>query len=75
MGFLGKMKERAQQYAGKHPEKTQQGVDKAAQQADERTGGKYSEKIDQGRQKTQDYVQGQGGGQEGGQEGGQQQQQ
>lgn len=40
--------DRVRQLAGKNPQKAEQGIDKIAQQADERTGGKRSEQITKG---------------------------
>jgi hypothetical protein len=44
MGFLDKAKD----MADKHDDKVDQGLQKAGDQADERTGGKYTEHIDKG---------------------------
>lgn len=61
MGLMDKVR----QLAGKNPQKTQQGIDKIAQQADKRTGGKRSEQITKGVDQVKDRL---GlGGQEGGQ--------
>lgn len=72
MSMMDKLKD----MVGKNPDKAQQGLDKASDYADEKTGGKYSDKIDKATEKGQEYIdssgqQGQGGDQ--GQEGGQQQ--
>lgn len=57
--------DRARQLAGKNPQKAKQGIDKIAQQADKRTGGKRSEQIAKGAEQVKDRL---GlGGQEGGQ--------
>ncbi|APT91537.1 hypothetical protein CSPHI_11825 [Corynebacterium sphenisci DSM 44792] len=42
MGFLDK----AKQFASENPDKVKQGLDKAADAVNERTGGKYADKID-----------------------------
>jgi hypothetical protein len=42
--FIDKVKD----LAGKHDDKVDKGIDKAGDQADQRTGGKYSEQIDKG---------------------------
>ncbi len=44
MGFLDKAKE----LADKHDEQVDQGLEKAGDQIDQRTGNKYSDKIDMG---------------------------
>lgn len=63
---------------GKHSDKADQAIDKASSTADEKTGGKYSDQINQGAEKAHNYVDNQGqqgeGGQGGQGEGGQQQQ-
>jgi len=62
---------------GKNEEKAGEAVDKATSYADEKTGGKHSDKIDQAGQKAHDYIDGQSeksqGGQQGGESGGKQQ--
>lgn len=60
MGFLDKLKE----MAGKHPDKTDQGIEKAGDMIDKRTGGKYSSQIDQGQDKARDALRRQQGGEE-----------
>lgn len=42
MGFLDK----AKQFASKNPDKVKQGLDKAGDAVNERTDGKYADKID-----------------------------
>ncbi|WP_433041248.1 antitoxin [Dactylosporangium sp. CS-033363] len=44
MGLIDKAKE----FAGKHDDKVDQGLDKAGEQVDKRTGEKYSDQIDKG---------------------------
>ncbi|MEV6596341.1 antitoxin [Actinoplanes sp. NPDC051346] len=44
MGFLDKAKE----FADKHDEQVDQGIEKAGEQIDQRTGDKYSSHIDKG---------------------------
>jgi hypothetical protein len=65
MSVLDKVKE----MLGKQPDKAKQGVEKAGDMFDQRTGGKYADKVDKAQQKGSDYIDRQGG--EGG--GGQQQ--
>lgn len=60
---------------GKNPDKAQQGLDKATSYADEKTGGKYSDKINKANEKGQNYIDSSGGGDQGGQDQGGQQQQ
>ena len=52
MGFLDKAKE----LAGEHADKVGDAIDKAAEVADQRTGGKYGEHIDKGADAARRYV-------------------
>ncbi|MFI5607741.1 antitoxin [Amycolatopsis sp. NPDC051903] len=58
MSMFDKAKEKLQEFAGQHPDKVDQGVDKAADVADEKTGGKYGEQIDKGADKVKDHFSG-----------------
>ena len=44
MGFMDKAKD----MAGKHDEQVDQGIEKAGDQIDDRTGNKHSDQIDKG---------------------------
>ena len=44
MGFMDKAKD----FADKHDEQVDQGIDKAGDQIDDRTGNKHSDQIDKG---------------------------
>ncbi|MEV4138944.1 antitoxin [Dactylosporangium sp. NPDC049742] len=44
MGLIDKAKD----LVGKHDDKVDEGIEKAGEQADKRTGGKYTEQIDKG---------------------------
>ncbi|CAM2771992.1 antitoxin [Prescottella defluvii] len=49
MGFMDSVKglvDKGQELAAEHSDKVQDVIDKAADIADEKTGGKYSDKID-----------------------------
>ena len=48
--------EKAKQLAAEHGDKTDQGVDKAAEAAKKRTGGKYDEHIDTARERASDSL-------------------
>lgn len=67
MGF-DDLKNKAKDLAGQHPDQVNQGIDKAREFADEKTGNKHSEQIQQGADKLKQAV---GGDQ---QQGGEQQQ-
>ncbi|WP_461144496.1 antitoxin [Salinifilum aidingensis] len=54
------MMDKLKGFLGKSPDKAKQGIDKAASFADEKTGGKYSDKINQFSEKAHGYVDAQG---------------
>ncbi|MFJ3641142.1 antitoxin [Streptomyces sp. NPDC090108] len=56
MGLLDNMKDKMSDLARQHGDKVQHGIDKAAQAVDERTKGKYSEKIHAGTDKAKDAM-------------------
>ncbi|MFJ2112775.1 MULTISPECIES: antitoxin [unclassified Streptomyces] len=63
MGFLdslkakiGPAKEKVSDLAQQHEGKIQQGLDKAARTVDQKTKGKYSDKIDSGTGKAKDAL-------------------
>ncbi|MDT0382268.1 antitoxin [Streptomyces sp. DSM 42041] len=72
MSFMDKVKG----MLGQHGDKADQGMEKAGNTLDERTGGKHSDKIDTGTQKGQEAMDrwtqegGKGGDQPGGRGGG-----
>lgn len=59
MGFSDWFK-KGKQAAADNKDAVTQGIDKAADMADEKTGGKYSEHIDTGAEKAKDVVEGLG---------------
>ena len=48
--------QKAKDFVKGHPEQAQQGLDKAEELINERTGGKYSDKIDQGSDKLKETL-------------------
>ncbi|MEE9472569.1 MAG: antitoxin [Acidimicrobiia bacterium] len=44
--------------AEEHGDKIEAGIDKAAEVADDKTGGKYTDKIESGSEKAKDLVEG-----------------
>ncbi len=48
---LDDLKNKAKDLAGQHPDQVDQGIDKAREFADEKTGGQHSEQIQQGADK------------------------
>jgi hypothetical protein len=56
MGMFDKLKGKAAELAGEHGDKADQGLDKAAEVADEKTGGKYTDQINSGAEKAKDAM-------------------
>ena len=56
MGLLDKLLGKAGDVAEQHSDKVKEGIDKAADIADDKTGGKYSDQIDSGAEKAKDVV-------------------
>lgn len=56
MGFLDKFKKKASGLADEHGDKAKDAVDKGADFADDKTGGKYSQHIDTGAEKAKDVI-------------------
>ena len=52
--------DKVKQMLGQHPDQAKQGVERAGDMIDERTGGKYSDKIDKAQEKAGDYIEGEG---------------
>ncbi|MGW6567258.1 antitoxin [Streptomyces sp. NPDC054975] len=52
MGIMDKLKG----MMGQHPDKAQQGVERAGDTIDQRTGGKHAAKVDQAQQRAQEYI-------------------
>lgn len=48
---IDKLKDKAKQMAGQHPDQVDQGIDKAREFADEKTGQKHSDQLQQGADK------------------------
>jgi hypothetical protein len=45
---MGNFMDKAQEFAGKHDKQVDQGIEKAGEQADRRTGGRYAAQVDKG---------------------------
>ena len=56
MGFLDKAKQQLTKAVDQHGNKIAQGMDKAADAIDKKTGGKHQDKIKQGRVKAQEAL-------------------
>lgn len=55
---IGDFVDKAKDLASEHEDQVTEGIDKAADMADEKTDGKYSEQVDQGAEKAKEYVEG-----------------
>jgi hypothetical protein len=58
MSFMDKAKDALEDAVDSQGEKIADGLDKAADLADEKTGGKYSDKIEQAAEKAKDALDG-----------------
>lgn len=55
---IGDFAEKAKDLGSEHEDKVTEGIDKAADMADEKSDGKYSDQIDTGAEKAKDFVEG-----------------
>ena len=53
---IGDFVDKAKDIAGDHKDKVKEGIDKAEEVIDEKTGGKYDEHTDKGAEAAKDYV-------------------
>ena len=53
---MSEFMDKAKEFASEHPEQADQGLDKAAEMAGEKTGGKYDSQIQAGEQKVEDFL-------------------
>jgi hypothetical protein len=56
MGFLDKLKGTVGKAVDDHGDKIAQGIDKAAEVVDDKTGGKHHDKLEQGTAKAKDAL-------------------
>ena len=56
VGIFDKFKKKAAEVAEDHGDRIETGIDKAADFADDKTGGKYSDKIESGSEAAKDFV-------------------
>lgn len=62
MGIFDDAKDKATDFASQNPDKLDQGVEKAGDFADDKTGGKYSDQVDKGQDFAKDKLDTQFGG-------------
>jgi len=58
MAGLKDLMDKARHFVRRNPDRARRGLGRAAGFADEKTGGRHSEKIDEGRRKADEYLQG-----------------
>ena len=56
VGMFDKFKKKVADVADDHGDKIETGIDKAADLADDKTGGKHSDKIESGTEAAKDFV-------------------
>jgi hypothetical protein len=56
MGFLDRLRGKATKAVDQHGDKIGEGIDKAADAADRKTGGKHADRIDSGADKAKDAL-------------------
>jgi hypothetical protein len=56
MGLFDKLRKKAEVVAEQHGDKIVDGIDKAADLAEKKTGGKHTDKIETGAEKAKDVV-------------------
>ena len=58
MGVFDNIKDKATELVDQHGDQAGQGIDKAGDLIDEKTGGRYADKVDLGQQKSKDGLDG-----------------
>jgi hypothetical protein len=56
MPDFGEMADKAKDFAGEHDKQSDEALDKAAELADDKTGGKYGSQVQSGEDKAEDYL-------------------
>ena len=67
MPDFSEFEDKAKQVASEHPEQVGEGLKRAGEFADQRTGGRFGDQIQQGEQRAEDYLGSGGQGGQGGQ--------
>jgi hypothetical protein len=70
MPDFSEFEDKAKQLASEHPDQVDEGLQRAGEFADQRTGERFGDEIQQGEQRAQEYLgtSGQGGQDQGGQD-------
>ncbi|MGZ0147828.1 antitoxin [Kribbella sp. WER1] len=61
MGLFDEMKDKAEELAKDHPDQVNEGLEKAGDFVNEKTGNKFGDQIEQGENFARDQLGGQGG--------------
>lgn len=56
MPDFGEMADKAKQFAGEHPDQVDEGLEKAGNLAEEKTGGRFGSQISEGEQRAEDFL-------------------
>jgi len=56
MPDFGELADKAKDFAGDHPDQVKEGMDKAGDFADDKTGNRFDNQIKEGEQKADDYL-------------------
>ena len=56
MPDFSEMADKAKQFAGEHPDQVDKGLDKAENVAEEKTGGRFDNQMQQGEQRAEDFL-------------------
>jgi len=67
MPDFSEFEDKAKQLASEHPDQVDEGLKRAGEFADQRTGGRFGDQIQQGEQRAEDYLGSGGQGGQGGQ--------
>jgi hypothetical protein len=56
MPDFGEFVDKAKEMAGEHPDQVQEGLQKVGDEVDQKTGNRFSDQIQQGEQRAEDYL-------------------
>ena len=52
----GEFEDKAKEFAGEHPDQVDKGMEKAGDFADQKTGGRFGNQVQEGEQRAEDYL-------------------
>ncbi|HEY3732396.1 MAG TPA: antitoxin [Streptosporangiaceae bacterium] len=56
MPDFGEFADKAKEFAGEHPDQVQEGLDKAGDFLDQKTGGRFGDQIKEGEQRAENFL-------------------